>query len=145
MVNVTRYSPIGDIFDDLFKGFVVRPVSYDASATAAADVRQFKLDVSEQNGEYKVLADLPGVKKEDIRVSVDGDVVSISAETRNEKEVKEGQRVVHSERYFGKYSRSFRLGQDIDEAGAQAKYADGVLELVLPKKSAPAAKHLTVQ
>jgi HSP20 family protein len=144
MVSVNRYSPIGDIFDDLFKGFVVRPVSYDA-ATTAAEARQFKLDVSEQNGEYKVLADLPGVKKEDIRVSVDGDVVSISAETRNEKEVKEGQRVVHSERYFGKYARSFRLGQDIDEAGAQAKYADGVLELVLPKKSAPATKHLTVQ
>ena len=144
MVNVTRYSPIGDIFDDLFKGFVVRPVSYDAAA-AAGDMRQFKIDVSEQNGEYKVLADLPGVKKEDIRVSVDGDVVSISAETKNEKEVKEGERVVHSERYFGKYSRSFRLGQDINEAAAQAKYADGVLELVLPKKAAPATRHLTVQ
>lgn len=144
MVNVTRYSPIGDIFDDLFKGFVVRPVSYDAAAPAA-DMRQFKIDVSEQNGEYKVLADLPGVKKEDIRVSVDGDVVSISAETRNEKDVKEGERVVHSERYFGKYARSFRLGQDINEAAAQAKYADGVLELVLPKKAAPATRHLTVQ
>jgi HSP20 family protein len=144
MVNVTRYSPIGDIFDDLFKGFVVRPVSYDASA-AAVEARQFKIDVSEQNGEYKVLADLPGIKKEDIRVSVDGDVVSISAETRNEKQMKEGERVVHSERYFGKYSRSFRLGQDIDESAAQAKYADGVLELVLPKKSAPATRHLTIQ
>ena len=144
MVNVTRYSPIGDIFDDLFKGFVVRPVSYDAAA-AAGERRQFKIDVSEQNGEYKVLADLPGVKKEDIRVSVDGDVVSISAETKNEKEVKEGERVVHSERYFGKYSRSFCLGQDINEAAAQAKYADGVLELVLPKKAAPATRHLTVQ
>ena len=65
--------------------------------------------------------------------------------TKNEKEVKEGERVVHSERYFGKYSRSFRLGQDINEAAAQAKYADGVLELVLPKKAAPATRHLTVQ
>ena len=143
MVNATRYSPIGDIFDDLFKGFVVRPVSYETAA--AGDIRQFKIDVSEQNGEYKVLADLPGVKKEDIRISVDGDVVSISAEVRNEKEVKEGQRLVHSERYFGKYSRSFRLGQDLDEAGAQAKYNDGVLELVLPKKAAPATRQITVQ
>ncbi len=143
MVNVTRYSPIGDIFDDLFKGFVVRPVSYETAA--ANDIRQFKIDVSEQNGDYKVLADLPGVKKEDIRISVDGDVVSISAETRNEKEVKEGERIVHTERHFGKYSRSFRLGREVDEAGAQAKYNDGVLELVLPKKAAPASKQITVQ
>ena len=144
MVNVTRYSPIGDIFDDLFKGFVVRPVSYDTTA-AAAELRQFRIDVSEQNGEYKVRADLPGVKKEDINISVDGDVVSISAETRNEKEVKEGERIVHSERYIGRYSRSFRLSREVDEAGAQAKYADGVLELVLPKKAAPASTRISVQ
>ncbi len=143
MVNVNRYSPIGDIFDDLFKGFVVRPVSRDAGA--ATEARQFRIDVSEQNGAYQILADLPGVKKEDIRISVDGDVVSISAETRNEKESKEGQRLVRSERYFGKYSRSFRLGQDLDEAAAQAKYADGVLELVLPKKAAPATRQISVQ
>jgi HSP20 family protein len=72
-------------------------------------------------------------------------VVSINAETRNDKEVKEGERVVHTERFLGKYSRSFRLGREVDEAGAQAKYSDGVLELVLPKKAALASKQITVQ
>ncbi len=144
MANLTRYNdPIGDIFDDLLKGFFVRPVAYDAAAAAGA--RQFRLDVSEQNGEYKVQADLPGVKKEDIRVSIDGDQVSISAETRNDKEVKEGERVLRSERVYGKFARSFRLSQEIDEDGAKAKYADGVLELVLPKKAVAAAKQIAIQ
>lgn len=122
----------------------MRPVSSDAAASTD-QMHRLKIDVSEQNGEDKVLADLPGMKKEDIRVSVDSDVVSISVETKNEKQVKEGERVVHSERYFGKYGRSFRLGEGVNETAAQAKYADGVLELVLPKKAALAARHLALQ
>jgi HSP20 family protein len=142
MANLTRYDPIGEIFDDLFKGFVVRPVSYDSSI---APTRQFRMDVSEQNGEYKVLAELPGVKKDDIRVSVDGDQVSISAESRVEKEVKDGERVLHSERQYGKVARSFRLAQEVDQANVKAKFTDGVLELVLPKKATAAAKQITIQ
>jgi len=101
--------------------------------------------VAEKDGEYKVLAEVPGVKKDDIQVDIEGDVVSISAETRAEKDVKEGERIIHSERYFGKISRSFRLGQEVDQAKASAKYSDGVLELVLPKKTAASAKRVTIQ
>jgi len=104
-----------------------------------------KVDVAEQNGEYKVLAELPGVKKEDIKVNIDGDEVSITAESRTERDVKEGERVLHSERHFGKVARAFRLNQEIDEARASAKYSDGVLELTLPKKATAAAKQLTIQ
>jgi HSP20 family protein len=70
--------------------------------------------------------------------------VSISAEVKQEKEVKEGARVVHSERYYGKVSRAFRLGQEIDQAGAVAKFADGVLELTLPKKAAATRKQINI-
>ena len=141
MANVTRYDPFGDLFDDLVKDFFVRPVA----ANAAVAAPRIKVDVTEQEGAFKVVADLPGVRKEDIQVNVDGDQISLTAEIRNEKDVKEGERLVHSERRYGKVSRAFRLGYEIDEAKAQAKYRDGVLELTLPKKANGAAKQLTIQ
>jgi HSP20 family protein len=141
MANVTRYDPFGDLFDDLMKGFLVRPIP--AEGTAAAP--RMKLEVSEQAEAFKVLAEVPGVKKDEIQVTIDGDQVTISAEVRKEKDVKEGERVVHSERYYGKAARSFRLGYELDESKAQAKYTDGVLELVLPKKTTAAARKLTIQ
>jgi HSP20 family protein len=141
MANVTRYDPFGELFDDFFKGYFVRPVGGDSRTTAP----RLTVDVTEQNGAFKVLAEIPGVKKDDIRVTIDGDQVTIGAETKQEKDVKDGERLVHSERYFGKVSRSFRLGYEIDQAGAEAKYNDGVLELVLPKKQNAASKQITIQ
>ena len=141
MATITRYNPFGDLVDDLFRGFVVGPVGFEAEVP----VRRMKVDVAEQNGDYKLVAELPGVKKEDIKVNIDGDQVSITAETRVAKEEKDGERVLHSERYVGKVSRAFRLADEIDESRASAKYSDGVLELTLPKKAAAAAKQLTIQ
>jgi HSP20 family protein len=141
MVAVTRYDPLGSLVDDFFKGFFVRPVVSDGRDVA----QRLKVDVSEQNGAFKVLAEIPGVKKDDIQVTVDGDEVAISAEVKQEKELKEGERVVHSERYFGRVSRAFRLGYEIDESKVQAKYADGVLELTLPKKQTAQARQITIQ
>ena len=141
MANVRRYDPFEDLFSDFFKGFLVRPVGAGEPASVAPRV---KVEVSEQDKAYKVHAELPGVKKDDIHVEIDGDQVAISAEVKQEKDVKEGERVVHSERYYGKLSRAFRLGQDIDEAGAVAKFSDGVLELTLPKKAAASRKQITV-
>lgn len=137
MSNLTRYDPL----DDLFRGFFVRPVELgDAPAMPAV-----KMDVKEQEDAFTVHAELPGVKKEDIHVTVDGNHVSISAEIKQEKEVKEGERVLRSERYFGKVSRSFQLAQDVDDGKAVAKFADGVLELTLPKRAASKSKRLAVQ
>ena len=141
MANMTRYDPFGDLFDDLMKGFLVRPIATEGAATAP----RMKLEVSEQAEAFKVLAEIPGVKKDEIQVTIDGDQVTISAEVRSEKDAKEGERVVHSERYYGKIARAFRLGHDLDEAKAQAKYADGVLELLLPKKTTAAARKLAIQ
>ena len=138
MANITRSG--SDPFDDFFRGFFVRPVDFGS----AVDVPSIKIDVKEQGDAYKVHAELPGIRKEDIHVNIDGSVVSISAERKQEKEVKEGERVLRTERYFGKVSRSFQLGQDIDESKSAAKFSDGVLELTLPKKAAAAAKRLTI-
>src|SRR5258708_12814505 len=135
MANITRYDPFGDLVDDIFRGFVVGPVGFEA----ASPVRRMKVDVAEQNGEYKVVAELPGVKKEDIKVNIEGDQVSITAESRAERDEKDGERVLHSERYFGKASRAFRLSQEIDEARASAKHADALPHLPLPHQPTPAA------
>ena len=139
MANLTRYNPVDDAFDDLFRGFFMRPVRMEGMPDM-----QIKMDVKEDDKSYTVHAEIPGVKKEDIHVTIDGNQVAISAEVKNEKEVKEGEKVLRSERYYGKVSRAFTLGQDVDEATAQAKYSDGVLELTLPKKAAAKTKRLTI-
>lgn len=143
MANITRFDPFDvtlEPFDDLLKGFF-RPVRFEGQPQQM----QIKMDVKDNDKAYTIHADIPGVKKEDIHVSIDGNQVSISAEVKKEKEEKEGEKVLRSERYYGKISRSFSLGSDIDDSAAEAKYADGVLELTLPKKATTAAKTLTVK
>jgi HSP20 family protein len=142
MSNITRFDPFNDLVDDLFKGFLVRPVAYEGRSEV---LPRMKVDVAEKNGAYKVTAELPGVKKEDIQVSIDGAQVTLSAEVRQEKEPSEAERVLHAERMFGKVSRSFTLPQELDEAKAEAKFRDGVLELTLPKKAAAARKQISIQ
>ena len=141
MANITRFNPFDDTVEDLFRGFFVRPVSYEGPAGAA----QFRVDVSENENAYTLRAEIPGVKKEDISVTIDGDTVAISAEVKNEKEVKNGDRVLRAERYYGKVYRAFTLGQAVEEAATAAKYANGVLELTLPKQAAAQAKRITIQ
>jgi HSP20 family protein len=142
MANVTRFDPFNDLVDDLFKGFLVRPVSYDTRGEALPRV---KVDVAEKNGAYTVTAELPGVRKDDIQVTIDGAEISLTAEIKREKEVTQDERVLHTERTYGKVSRSFTLPQEVDESKAEAKFKDGVLELTLPKKAAAARKQVTIQ
>lgn len=106
---------------------------------------QMRIDVSERPDAYLVKADIPGVKKDDIQVRVDGNHVQIDAEVQEEKEKRDGEKLLRSERYYGSISRSFSLAQDVDDARVQAKYADGVLSLELPKKPAASSKSITVQ
>lgn len=131
-----------DPFADLLRGFFVRPVDFDFNTSMQSP--EMRVDVKENEDHYAVLAELPGIGKEDINVSIDGQLVSISAERKQEKEVKEGERVLRTERYFGKVSRSFQLGQEVDEATARASFTDGVLELILPKKAPSQARRLTI-
>ena len=139
MGNVMRWEAVDDQFDSLVRN-LFRPVA----VTARDVVVPIRMDVSEKDNAYVVHADMPGVKKEDIKIEIDGNEVSISAETKNQKEVKDGDRVLRSERYYGKVSRSFTLASEVDEAAASAKYENGVLELALPKKAVAKAKLLAV-
>lgn len=141
MANITRWDPFED-FDDLFKGFFLRPVRMEAPGDQAV---RLKMDVKEDDKAYTVHAEMPGVRKEDIQVSIDGNQVSIAAEVKREKEEKQGEKVLRSERYYGRVYRAFSLGQDVDQEAARAKFENGVLELTLPKKAASATRRLTVQ
>ena len=142
MANVTRFNAFDDTLDDLFRGFLVRPVSYEGASGSAAP---FRVDVTENENAYRLHAEIPGVKKDEIQITVDGDTVAITAEVKHEKDAKNGDRVLRSERYYGKVYRAFTLGQSVDETSTSAKYADGVLEVTLPKKAAVQAKRITIQ
>jgi HSP20 family protein len=129
MANVTRFDPFLDV-DDFLRGFHLTPIR------RASDVDpKMKIEVQEDDKAYTVHAELPGVKKENIKINIDGNQVSISAEVKRESEKKEEGRIVHSERYYGNVYRSFTLDSAIDEAKSSASYKDGVLEMVLPKKN----------
>jgi len=144
MANVTRFDPFNDL-DELFKGFLVRPLAFEGRGDGGVQLPRAKVDVAEKNGAYVVTAELPGVKKEDIHVSIDGAQVTLEAEVRREKEASKDERVLRSERVYGKVMRSFTLPQEVDESKAQAKFQDGVLELTLPKKAAAQRKQISIQ
>ena len=142
MASIQRFDPFNELVDDLFKGFLVRPVSYNGQGEA---LPRMKVDVAERNGAYTVAAELPGVRKEDIQVSIDGAEVTLSAEVKREQEAGKDERVLHTERTYGKLSRSFTLPQEVDETKAEAKFKDGILELTLPKKAAAQRKQISIQ
>lgn len=127
--EITRFEPLRG-FENFFRDLRLTPALRDFDIEP-----RIKMDVTETDQAYLVKADMPGLKKEDIKVDIDRNQVSISAETRKEKEEKEGKTVVRSERYFGMQSRSFTLAHEIDDDKVVAKYQDGVLELSLPKKT----------
>ena len=146
MANLlVRRETLGSLFDEFFNDFFSRsglPVARAAELPSAARAR---MDVVDKNDRYEVLIDLPGVKKEDIQVTIEGNRVAIAAETKSEKEVKEGERLIHSERYAASYARSFELPAEVTEQGAEAAFENGVLRLTLPKRATVTSKRLTVR
>ena len=143
MSNLRLFDPVfNDSFDNAMRRFFA-PMQFEGQDVPAL---KMKVDVTENDGAYAVKADIPGVKKEDINVRIDGNVVQIDAEVKREKEEKgNGDKVLRSERYYGSISRTFSLAQDVDDGKVQAKYADGVLSLELPKKAPADARKITVQ
>jgi len=142
MLNITRFNPLEDALDNLYRGV---PAWLPNPETRARAPMKFRMDVTENDKEYRVLAELPGVKKEEINITINGNEVAVSAEVKHDETVSNGETMLRAERYYGKIERAFALGQEVDEATAQAKYHDGVLELTLPKKiTVAAAKRLAV-
>lgn len=134
-----RFDPFLDM-DDIFNKFMMRP----ALREAAVIEPQIRMDVKEADGKYLVNAEIPGVNKDDIHVTIDGNRVFISAEVKQEKGAKEGEQMIRCERSYGMASRSFTLDDEVDEGQVQAKYNNGVLELTLPKKPGAVRKEIPI-
>lgn len=129
-----------DPLEDTFRA-LMRPWRIEARDLAP----RIRIDLTESDGQYLVEAEVPGVRKEDIDVQIDGGTVTISAEVKAEKEERQGSRLLRQERQQGYASRSFTLACPVDEAGAEANYTDGVLKLKLPKKAATSSKRLAIR
>ena len=140
MANLTRYNMLDDVFGDLMPGFFLR----QPRLLEGVKEPEIKIYVSENENTYAIKADIPGVSKEDIKVDVEGNQVTITAEVKRSKEETVGK-ALRSERYEGMASRSFVLPTDVDMESSQARYANGVLELTLPKKAGSTARKLAIQ
>lgn len=139
MNALTRLDRIEDFMPEFFRR-LSRPLTLSEPAPA-----EIRIDVSESEKEYQVRAEIPGAKKDDIRVSVDGNFVSISAEIRKEKEEKSAGRTLVRESYYGSASRGFSLPYEIDSKAVVARLEDGILKLTLPKREGTAAHAITIQ
>jgi HSP20 family protein len=146
MANVVRYDPF-DLLEGVMKS-VLRP-GYEAAQARQPGAwnANIPIDVTENDRAYFVLADLPGVKKEDVNVSIIGSQLTLSAEIKQEKAVEQGQgkeTVLVNERPSGTLSRTITFAGDIDDAKAEAQFRDGVLKLTLPKKESAQVKRLNI-
>ncbi len=137
----TQYEPLIGRLDGLLDE-IFRPGYY--AGRGRSEALPLRVDVKETAEAYVVTAEIPGVKKEDIHVEVEGNEVTIGAESRREAETKEGEKWLRVERSFGRTQRRFALPQELDDTKASAKFLDGVLELTLPKKAPAAGRKVEV-
>jgi HSP20 family protein len=141
MQNLISYDPRNEAgLDELFRGFF-KPVRVEGAPTPI----MIKMDATETENGYLIHAEMPGVKKDDIDVAIEGNQVTITAEVKQAWEKKEGDRMLRNERYFGNIYRSFTLPVEIDETASVAAYDSGVLELKLVKKATVAGKRLAIR
>lgn len=142
MTTLTRYEPLVGPLDNLFNEFFRPAFVWD---NRPADVARIRVDVKETGEAYTVDAEIPGVKKDDIQVSIDGNEVAIAAEVKRDVEEKDGEKWLRTERLHGRFERRFALPQEIDDGKASARFTDGVLSLTLPKKQAAAARKVEIR
>jgi HSP20 family protein len=141
MSAMTRFERLDDLFPEMFRRFA------QPSRLAAELPGDIRIDLSENEKEYLVSAEIPGAKKDDIRVVVDGNFVSISAEVKKEIEDKHADdgRSLLKETYRGAIQRSFTLAHDVDDKAAVAKLDNGMLRLTLPKRTGATSRLLTIE
>jgi HSP20 family protein len=140
---INRLNPFGELSDP-FKDDFFRSLAWRPMYRLMEDQPMMRIDLKEDDKQFVVTAELPGVSKEDIKVSIEGNQVSLSAEVKREKEVKEGEKVLRSERYHGRVARTLLLDESVDQAQCKARYENGVLELTLPKAQQSESKLLEI-
>ena len=143
-----RGDSFNSLVDELFADFFHRANVPAARHSNAAAVSRARMDVLDKGGNYEVKVDLPGIRKDDIHVGIEGARVSINAESKDSSETKNGtngDKILYSERYTTSYARSFELPAEVTEEGADARFEDGVLTLSLPKRAPTVSKRIAVK
>lgn len=130
---------LDEFMRDMTPGFFIRPLHGEGVPS------EIRMDVTDAGDAYKIQAEIPGVSKDAIHVAMDGNMVTVSAEVKQEETERKEDRVLRSERYFGSVSRSFQLPQEVDQAKAKARYDNGVLSLTLPKRKGVISKELQIE
>ena len=146
MNAIIRREPLGSFFDEIFSDYFTRsgfPVASRSNGAPGAALA--RTDVVDRGDKYAITVDLPGVSKDDIRVTVEGSRVAIAAESRSANETKDGDKVLHAERYVASYARSLELPAEVTDENADASFENGVLHLTLPKRAHVAGRRLTVR
>lgn len=138
---MTRGSLFDDFFRDMSPGFFIKPLHGEPLPSPG----QIRMDVKESDDAYTVSAEIPGVRKEDIHVTIEDGMVMVRAEVKQQDTQTKDEKVLRSERYFGSVSRGISLPENVDQAQAKAKYDNGVLTLTLPKKPGGGMQKLRIE
>ena len=136
---MTRGSLLDEFFRDVSPSFLIKPLHGDPLPSP----EQIKMDVKENDNSFTVSAEIPGVSKDDIHVTIEGNVLMVRADIKQEDAHKD-EKSLRNERYFGSVSRGIQLPQDIDSSASNAAYNNGVLTLTLPKRQGKTAKELQI-
>lgn len=133
------------LFDDFFNDFE-RPM-FSLMAKPQAMPKLMSTDVREKNGAYELDIDMPGFKKDDVKAELKDGYLTVSAVRKNENNEEENGKFLRRERYFGSCSRSFYVGDSITQEDIKAKFEDGILKLVVPKKEPeiPAPQYISIE
>lgn len=129
LIPRSQFSDIDTLFDDFFTG-VPMLVKRSGLATSMGGMR---VDIHENDKQYEIVADLPGVKKDDISVTLKDNVLTVAASKHSESEEKKRGKVIRRERSSGSISRSFTVGSDVKQEDIKANFKDGVLSMTVPK------------
>ena len=146
LIPLAGFGPLarrGRLWDGLFEGFLA---GAPGPAWLTEEGFEPKVDVKDNGKAYEISAELPGLKPEDLEVTLKGDVLTIKGQKRQERE-DQGQEYHLVERKFGSFARGFRLPAEVDRGGLKASHKDGVLHITLPKVTAtePARVEVKVQ
>jgi HSP20 family protein len=132
---------IQNVFQDLFTSLAQGAPPRQPGGPATPP----RMNVTETEKTFEIEAEMPGVKKDDVKVSIDHDRVTIEAEAIQANERREGEHMLYSDRAVRRFMGHFTLPVEVDEAGAQARLENGILHLTLPKKQDSQPRRLTIQ
>lgn len=142
-----RFSLLNFQQQDPLLGLLFNPQIWDRTPEALRRIGNMRVELGENESNFVVDVELPGVEKNDISLDVDNNILTVSVETKRDKENELNNKVLHTERYYGLMKRSLTLPEGIDDSAIKASYNNGILHITLPKKAEaePESKQIVIE